>query len=1742
MEFGNNLDAGRELVSFPSDEELRAWGVPISALKNPDYVKAVAGIPDIELFDAEFFGFTPREAELADPQIKLFLESSHAALENAGYDPARLTDVGVFGTTGVNLYTDTRVGMSDGERRSGEAMSIGVLARSDFAATLVSYKYGFRGPSMSVQTACSSSMVAVHLAVNSLRNSECDIALAGGAEVEFPVGHGHWWAPGGPLSRDGHCRPFSTKANGTIFGSGVGVVVLKRLTDAVADGDSIRAVIRSIAVNNDGADKVGFAAPSVQGQAAAMAEAIELAGVTPDQLDVVELHATGTTLGDPIEVAALRRAFSRTAKTALEPGGCLIGSVKGNIGHLGHASGVASLIKMSLALERESIPASINIDEPNPKLELDGSPFSIVSAATAWSRRAHRPRLAGLNSLGIGGTNVHAILEEGPVREPVQHPGRPRLVVWSATSQQGEREYRQSLARHFGDLPGEQFADTVMTLQQGRTEHGVRGAVVASSAAEAAATLREGRPLTTDPERKRPRIAFLFPGQGSQYVGMAHGLYESEPAFTKAFDTLLDLFAEHDIPLWELWLAAKSSTDLESTLVAQPLLFAVEIALSELWSHWGVSPDALLGHSVGEMAAATVAGVFELRAAVALVAARSKAMARMPAGGMLAVAAGPEAVRPVLTGGLTIAAVNSADQTVIAGPLQEIANLETALAGHGLAGTRLHTSHAFHSSAMLPAVAEFERAFAGVRLQEPRYPVYSAATGALLSASQATDPAFWARQLVEPVMFGAALDAMLSGPHSCLIEVGPGRTLSWLVGRHPTVTGEGHVVVSSLPPRKGDPSDDHATLLAALGTVWTQGYAVDWDAVEGSPQVRRVPAPGYPYARARHWIDETAKPAPPQPSATGADRPAADECSPFSYLSWHELPRVGSRSAPRNEGRALVVHPADRAQSAKLIAALQQAGYRPILVRLGESFREIGEGFEVRLGVAEDLESLFAQLADRGIRVNLVVHAATLGAWEQPVPGNIAEQLESSCMSLLDVVRNAIRFSTGKLPAVLAVSHRSVDVSGGETLDPAKATLHGFIRTLNAEEPALACRLIDIDARVGEEELIAEIGAAAGEEEEVVALRGDRRWGRREHEFVAAASERRLLRPEGTYVITGGLGGLGLAVAKELAYTGLRPRLILLGRRGLDGRTDRGASQARAVVEEMESLGARVRTMACDVSDQRALARAVDFATAEFGAVNGVFHLAGVAGDGMLQLRSRQQIETVMAPKVLGTLLLKEVLSERGSLDFFVGFSSRAAIGGLLGSGDYAAANAFLDAFAVTATTSRCRFLSVNWPDWASVGMAATSGRIEWERKIGPAGLPILDEHRIGGIPVLPGTAHLDLVLEAFRTGVAIAAGRAVRLQEVVFHRPLAAPEDRQVSVTFTPLDGRWDFVVRSSGEGSGDWPVYSTGSIALTDARAEQVDLSELLARYPRDAAIPDIGVADGPVTAGPRWDSIKAAFRPADDADERVFRLVLSDKYAEELHEHTLHPALLDTAVSIATNSLAPGARLPFMYESVIVHSALRGSVYSHVRGRRASGDTIVADVDLIDESGRVAVEIRGFTMRPLPADDVRAGALEWTSPDRGDKKSLPVTGIQPEEGGRLLLDLLHARTPPQVAVRAFVDGRPVPIGTGSAVAPQVAPAPPAATPTPAEGTQKPDRPAVADGVLAELRAMWTETLGVTAIADDDDYFDLGGNSLVAVRLVTQIRERYGVELGVAEIFDHPTLETLAAEVVRIVSVERG
>ena len=916
-QFWDNLREGRDTIRFFDDVTLDA-SIGAELRADPAYVRARGVVDGIEMFDAAHFGISPKEAEVMDPQQRLFLELCWECLERGGYAPDRTPEaigaVGVFAGMYGNSYFQHHL-MTHPElfEQLGE-LPISLANDKDFIATRVAHRLNLTGPAINVQTACSTSLVAIAQAFAAVRGGDCEMALAGAASVTCPPNSGYLYQEGAMLSPDGRTRSFDAKAQGTVFSDGAAVVLLKRLSAALADGDPIHAVLRGAAINNDGAVKASFTAPSIEGQSRVVASALASAGVPARSISYVEAHGTATPMGDPIEIAALAKAYG--AQTA-DTGFCGIGSVKSNIGHLVAASGATGLIKTALSLREQVIPPSLHFEAPNAAIDFAATPFQVVDRLQSWPR-GELPRRAGVSSFGVGGTNAHVIVEEAPAPVPTEAGTGPQLLQLSARTPGALAAAMSRLADHLDAHPALELADVAHTLRVGRKAFAQRACVVAESTEQAVLALRNDNPATRasgEVAAWTPKPVFLFPGQGAQYAGMGSALHAAEPAFRAALDECLRAF-EGQLPFdLRERMFSDDAAALKPTSATQPATFALEYALARQLMALGIAPAAFIGHSVGEFAAAVLAGVMSLADAARLVAQRGALMQAMPEGDMLTVRMPAADLAKLLPEGVSLAAENGPNACVAAGPAEAVEAFRQQLEASGVAAKLLQTSHAFHSSMMDGAVAPFEALVRQVRLSAPRTPIYSTLTGRLLSDAEAIDPAYWARHLRETVRFApAALAALEQVEHPLFVELGPRNTLATLVRQQASRQRP----VAALSLLADSPASECASWRLAAGRLWTLGLEPELSLLDARTRRQRLQLPTYPFERKRYWVD-VAQAAP----------------SPAAAAPVFAIPSTSSLSSPIPESTMTVATTAASAASAPPARRANLAG------RLRDLFEEL---------------------------------------------------------------------------------------------------------------------------------------------------------------------------------------------------------------------------------------------------------------------------------------------------------------------------------------------------------------------------------------------------------------------------------------------------------------------------------------------------------------------------------------------------------------------------------------------------------------------------------------------------------------------------------------------------------------------------------------------------------------------------------------------------------------------------------
>ncbi len=1348
-QFWKNLADGVESITRLSDEELLQSGVPQALLDTPNYVKAAPILDSPGFFDAAFFGFSPAEARAIDPQHRILLELAYEALENAGCNPDRYPGrIGVFTGSAMNTYF-MNSGLSS--KFAEDYIPTLIVNDKDFLSTRVSYKLNLKGPSITIQTACSTSLVAVHLARQSLLSHETDMAVAGAISVRVPHYAGYFCDGGGVVSPDGHVRAFDAHANGTVFGSGGGVIVLKRLDEAIAHGDTIHAVIKGSAVNNDGSEKAGYTAPSVNSQADAVLEALANAGVDAESVTYIEAHGSGTPVGDPIEVMALTKAFRACTPRS---GYCAIGSVKTNVGHLDAAAGIAGIIKTVLALKHRQLPPSLHYTRSNPEIDFPSTPFYVNTQLRPWTSEG--PRRAGVMSTGMGGTNAHVVLEEASEPEGAPSSIRRHLLVFSAKSPVALDATTNRLEQFLKSNAAVKMEDVAFTLQTGRKEFAHRRVLICEDREGAIAALGDekskGAVSEWNESTRRP-IIFLLPGIGDHYVGMGLDLYEKWNVFREAVDRCADLLEPHlNVDIREIIypkrlsenkevkskgidlkkMLGQSAGELENpaankfnqTIYAQPALFTIEYALATLWKDLGVTPDAIVGHSMGEYVAACLAGVFSLEDALRLIAQRARRANELPQAAMLAVLLSEAEILPQLDQHVSISLINGPNLCVVAGAAPAIAEFERTLNTKGVITRRVQNNHAFHSRMLDPIVSSFADDVRNVRLHEPKIPFISNVTGTWMTKADAIDPMYWARHLNHTARFSDALREMWQFKNPILLEVGPGKTLGVLATQHPERRNAKDPVIACSLRHHYENQSDVEFLYHSVGRLWLSGIDIAWENFPGAKSRRKVALPTYPFERQNYWI-ETNQAAKKAEEKTSSIHRNGDLLKWFYVPSWKRtLPKfIGIDELSAKGKQNWLVFCDEGGVGTQIMDFLKAGGQKVVTAQAGESFKQLGiDNFILEPGKSDDYEALCRTLQSNDWTPEHIVHAWTVSEIKSDCTrrDSFSQAQDLGFYSLLFLARALAKHNFRGDLSLFVLSSHIQQVHGNEILSPEKSTLLGPCMVIPQEYPNIRTKHIDLELSVDSdiqdlevEQLIGEF--FDGDSDFRVAHRNGQRWVQMYEPIRIndAVRERSIFREQGVYLITGGLGNIGYEISKYLAKN-YRAKLALLGRSHLPKRklwnswienhpTNDAVTQKLQRIEEIERCGGEVLCLEASVHDLDGMRRAIDNARERFGQVNGVIHGAGIIGDqGYREIRDvdAAHCDLHFQGKANGLQVLETVLAGR-PLDFRLLLSSLTSILGGIGQAAYAAANVYMDTFARRhRRLQQPPWLSVNWDVW----------------------------------------------------------------------------------------------------------------------------------------------------------------------------------------------------------------------------------------------------------------------------------------------------------------------------------------------------------------------------------------------------------------------------------------------------------
>ncbi|WP_264319340.1 type I polyketide synthase [Rhizobium terrae] len=1835
-EFWKNLCDGVESIRTFSTDDLLAEGEDPERIHHPNYVPRGADLPDMEMFDAEFFSLNPKEAAIMDPQHRHFLECAWEAMEDAGRissPHARRGPVGIFAGCGMGAYFYFNVCSN---RNLVDQVGMFLLRHTgndkDFLATRASFTFDLQGPSVNIQTACSTSLVAVHYACQSLISGECDMALAGGVTIEFPHRRGYMFQEGEILSPDGHCRAFDHRAAGTVFGSGVGVVVLRRLSDALRDGDAIHAVIKGTAVNNDGSSKAGYLAPSVSGQAAAILEAQGLAGVEAETIQYVECHGTGTFLGDPIEIEALTEAFRQSTDRT---GFCHVGSVKSNIGHLDTAAGVVGLIKAALAVSEGTIPPTVGFERPNPAIDFERSPFRVNNTLIKWPD-APGPRRAAVNSLGVGGTNAHAIIEQAPSPYTLEAEGEgsetegdsePTLLFLSARQRRTIDQMADRLAAVISGQPRLSLSDISYTLQHGRKhfDHRMVLAVRGREDAIDALSNSASRGFVHQPVPNPSGAVFLFPGGGAQHVGMAKRLYEEEDAFRATVDEGLSyLSSDAAAEIRATWLTEYNAAAAKAFLrpsLQLPAILITEIGLARLWIDWGIKPKALIGHSMGENAAACLAGVISFRDAVNLVHLRGRLFETIRPSGMLSVPLSRDAVSELLPASLDVASVNAPSLCVVSGLNEDLEDFQRSLSEQGVDATRIPIDIAAHSRLVDPILDAFETFLRSISLRAPAVPILSNRTGLPLNAEEATDPMYWVGHLRSTVHFSDGIAALAADPGLVYIEIGPGRVLSSLTKAQGSIPA--NRVINSLP-HPDEAGDDRLHFLSAIGRAWAVGLDVNIDRLWEGCVPRRVRLPTYPFQHRRFFIERSAN-----DRRSGSDPVLAKEADieRWGYRPTWKQTLVDYEPGREKEPRSWLFFMDSAGIASSLVDRLRASGHRVVTISLGDAFiRRSATDYTLcpEFGRA-GYDALIAGLSSDGKLPSHVVHMWLLTQEEIFRPGSNFFHRNQECgFDSILYLAQAWADAGGPQDIHFTIVTNGMQQVAEEPLPyPEKATVLGPALVLPKEIAGATIKVVDIDLPVAARalrngSLLARLTGRATEQEnpdaaalieqlwedihakpacEVVSLRKGRRWTQVHQRLPLkdVPGKEAKLRERDVYFFSGGLSEIALALAGELVRR-FQARIVLVGRTilprrehwDLYDRTHRHDSVRRAIsaIRKLEESGADVLYLNADVANPEQMARAVETSLSRFGEINGVFHAAGFVDDGLIQTKTREGMDRVLTPKVLGTSVL-DAAFESVPLDFVVMFSSTSTDVVRAGQVDYVAANAYLNAFAQSRShrTDRAT-IALHWGVWSEIGLAARAlGYPKAQDGVrpvsGPAAGPffqrwmedetgtpwleglaspetqwMLSEHRlVSGQAVMPGTGYMEVLAQAVREyGLSFEA----EVTDLVFLKPLVFGdgETRALRLRLEPLEGQYRVVILA---GPPDGQVESF-------AKHVEAILKPLKARPAQLIDIASLGsscrqkrVAEGDATLssvqerhirfGPRWAVLRSI---AMGEDMAVADLRLDSSFAGDLAKGVLlHPALLDIATGFAlelARDYEPETSLwaPAAYGRIVLYKPLPPEIVSivHIADSGDLGEGYAAfDVTIADRRGDVVFEAERFVMRRLESD-VALASLAVSDPHATAPRKHASPSPSPSLA-RLAAQLRNGILPAEgfeALLRAIATSEPQPIISSidlellrnwvAATAEVAAPA--------GDNFERPDLEnefiAPRNAIEETLAGYWRELLGIAKVGVHDSFFDIGGHSLIAVRLFRMIKKQYGLDLPISMLFEAPTIaqcaEKIAAE----------
>jgi acyl transferase domain-containing protein/acyl carrier protein len=1294
-EFWLNLKEGKESIKFFTDEELIERGLREEELKKPNYIKAQGIIDGKDYFDSNFFDYLPDEAKVLDPQTRKLVECVYIGLEDSGCNPFKFKGrIGMFASASPNLGWEIKSRFL--ETSNINSFTASQLCDKDFLSTLISYKLNLKGPSETIDTACSSSLVAVNRACKSILLGESNIAVVGGVSLSGTRFKGYYYNENSINSPDGHCRAFDSEAKGTVGGEGIGVVVLKRLKNAIIDKDQIYAVIKGGAVNNDGNRKVGFTAPSIDGQIEVIKLALTTSKVEPESISYIEAHGTGTELGDPIEIKALKQVFKSNKY-------CDIGSVKSNIGHTDRAAGIIGLIKTALCLHYRQLVPTLHFKKPNPKCGFQNSPFHVNTRLKEW-RSANYPLRAGVTSLGIGGTNAHIVLEEAPAIKRINKKERKyKLIALSAKTSLSLDRYVSRFIDYLELNPNSNISDIAFTLQERRNSFNHRKMLVGQSQNEIINLLKTDKAKTNKVKNIKRKIIFMFPGQGSQYVNMGLDLYENEFYFKQIFDQCIGItnrIIDYDLSSI-IFNKKENISEINNTEYTQPILFIFEYSLAKLLIHWGLKPDYMIGHSIGEYVAACISDVLKLEDAIKLVIIRGKLMQELEPGSMLSVSASKKKLEILLKNfNLSLAAVNSSKMCVVSGEHKAIKDFEILLTDRGYECTLLKTSHAFHSEMMNPMLHKFKEVLKNTTFSKPNIPYLSNVNGNIVSFEDINNPEYWCDHIRSTVKFSDSLNILLDDRDSVFIEIGPGRSLCSFGNQHENRKSS-QKFVNIIRHPKEEISDQYC-LINKIGELWLNGVEPNWENIYEHEDRRKISLPTYSFEKVKYHAEfDLIKTILGENKISKIERNNIKDW--FYFPGWKKSYAI-SEDEKNFKGKINLILNDKYGISKCLGMVLEKNSEITIFVDIADEFKQISEyHFTLNPEKKDNFDLLFKVLKDNHIVPDRIIHMWSFYNNDNQTLSINSFQREQrqGFFSLLNIV-NAFS-STNKtieLDVILNNLYKVIDDT--EKIIPEKSTILGVIDTIPKEFDNVVTKCIDVCVGNINEIINSSVARQIYQELNIsdknrhVAYRGKQRWIRyfEPIEIKERNQVSKIIKNDRVVLVTGGLGGIGFGLAKFLSEK-FNSKLILTGRKPLN----------KEIHAKINTIRSEVIYLQVDVSDPKDMKEKLQDAEKRIGGINAIIHCAGIADyGGIIHKRKKNQIEEVFASKVYGTIILNEIAKNK-ELDYFVLCSSLASVKSPFGQIGYTSANNFQDYFA----QYRMQYnytLSVGWDTWKDAGMA----------------------------------------------------------------------------------------------------------------------------------------------------------------------------------------------------------------------------------------------------------------------------------------------------------------------------------------------------------------------------------------------------------------------------------------------------